>query len=61
MRPTVRSTTRLMAAVDALNAAYGRHRVVTAAEGCGPLPQHRDRLSRPFTTDWEGLLRVKAT
>lgn len=52
---------RLMAAVDALNAAYGRHRVVTAAEGCGPLPQHRDRLSRPFTTDWEGLLRVKAT
>ncbi len=22
--------------------------------GCGPLPQHRDRLSRPFTTDWEG-------
>lgn len=52
---------RLMAAVDRLNAAYGRHKVITAAEGFEPFKMNRHHLSSKFTTDWSQLLRIKST
>lgn len=52
---------RLMAAMDRLNAAYGRHKVVTAAEGFEPFKMNRNHLSRKFTTDWSEILRIKST
>lgn len=51
---------RLMAALDAVNAAYGRHRLVIASEGFDPLTMNRKHLSRLFTTDWRDIIRVKA-
>ncbi|WP_418450635.1 DUF4113 domain-containing protein [Alistipes sp.] len=51
---------RLMAAVNALNSAYGRHRIVTAAEGFEPFKMNRGHLSRRFTTDREPIIRVKS-
>lgn len=50
---------RLMETLDALNERFGRHRLVTAAEGFEPFRMHRDHLSAPFTTDWSQILRVK--
>lgn len=52
---------RLMAAVDRLNACYGRHKVVTAAEGFEPFYMNRNHLSHKFTTDWSQIIRVKST
>jgi len=51
---------RLMAAVDALNALYGRHRVVTAAEGFEPFRMNRSHLSPPYTTEWNSIIRVRS-
>ena len=51
---------RLMAAVDALNSAYGRHKIVTAAEGFEPFKMNREHLSQRFTTDWDHIIRVKS-
>ena len=51
---------RLMAAVNALNSAYGRHRIVTAAEGFEPFKMNREHLSQRFTTDWDHIIRVKS-
>lgn len=50
---------RLMKAMDGLNAAYGRHKVVTAAEGFEPFKMNREHLSNKFTTDWGHIIRVK--
>jgi len=50
---------RLMRTVDALNASFGRHKVVTAAAGADFFKMHREHLSRRFTTDWNELIRVK--
>lgn len=50
---------RLMADVDGLNAAYGRHKVVTAAEGFEPIKMNRQHLSGNPTTDWSQIIRVK--
>ncbi len=50
---------RLMQTLDALNAAYGRDKVSTAAAGADPFRMHRDHLSPRYTTDWEQLIRVK--
>ena len=59
--PTDRSKhERLMAAMDKINAAYGRHKVITAAEGFEPFKMNRQYLSRQFTTDWDQIIRVKA-
>ncbi|CVI66160.1 Y-family DNA polymerase [Alistipes sp. CHKCI003] len=52
---------RLMAAMDRLNAVYGRHKVATAAEGFEPFKMNRNHLSRKFTTDWAQIIRVKST
>ncbi len=52
---------RLMAAMDRLNAAYGRHKVVTAAEGFDPFRMNRNHLSHKYTTDWSQILRIKST
>ncbi|WP_418979122.1 DUF4113 domain-containing protein [Alistipes sp.] len=49
-----------MAAVNALNSAYGRHRIVTAAEGFEPFKMNREHLSQRFTTDREPIIRVKS-
>ena len=49
-----------MAAMDKINAAYGHHKVITAAEGFEPFKMNRQYLSRQFTTDWDQIIRVKA-
>jgi len=48
-----------MQAVDALNDRFGRHRLVTAAEGFEPFKMHRDHLSQRYTTDWGQIIKVK--
>lgn len=59
--PTDRSKhDRLMSAIDKLNAAYGRHKVVTGAEGFEPFKMNRNHLSDRFTTDWGQIIRVKS-
>lgn len=59
--PTDRSKHEsLMAAMDKINAAYGRHKVITAAEGFEPFKMNRQYLSRQFTTDWDQIIRIKA-
>ena len=50
---------RLMEAIDRLNASFGRHRVVTAAEGFEPFKMDRNHLSDKFTTDWGQIIKVK--
>lgn len=51
---------RLMEAVDALNARFGRHRLMTAAEGFEPFRMNRNHLSQRYTTDWAQIIRVKS-
>ncbi len=51
---------RLMKAVDALNERFGRHRLVTAAEGFEPFKMNRNHLSQQYTTDWAQIIKVKA-
>lgn len=50
---------RLMAAMDKINARYGRHRLTTAAEGFEPFKMNRQHLSQQFTTDWNDIIKVK--
>lgn len=52
---------RLYAAVDALNARYGKGKVFSAAEGIGAKTWHmkRGKLSPRPTTRWDELLTVK--
>lgn len=50
---------RLMDAVDALNYRFGRHRLVTAAEGFEPSRMNRNHLSQQYTTDWKQIIKVK--
>ena len=52
---------RLYAAVDALNARYGKGKVFSAAEGIGPRSWHmkRSKLSKRPTTRWDELLVVR--
>ncbi|WP_283637799.1 Y-family DNA polymerase [Alistipes indistinctus] len=50
---------RLMEAVDALNDRFGRHRLVTAAEGFEPFKMNRSHLSQRYTTDWQQIIKVK--
>ena len=53
---------RLYAAVDALNARYGKGKVFSAAQGLGARSWHmkRQKLSRRPTTRWDELMTVKA-
>lgn len=51
---------RLMQAMDGINASLGRHRIVTASAGTEFFRMHREHLSRPFTTDWSQIIRVKS-
>ena len=51
---------RLMTAVDALNAGFGRHTVGIASEGREPFRMNRNHLSPKYTTDWDQIIRVKA-
>ena len=57
--PTERS--RLYAAVDALNARYGKGKVFSAAEGIGKKSWHmkRQKLSPRPTTRWDELMVVR--
>ena len=52
---------RLYAAVDALNARYGRDRVFSAAQGLGVKSWHmkRQKLSARPTTRWDELMTVR--
>ena len=52
---------RLYAAVDALNARYGKGKVFSAAEGIGPRSwqMKRQKLSRRPTTRWDELMTVR--
>lgn len=50
---------RLMKTVDGLNAAFGRHKIVTAAAGGEFFKMNREHLSDRYTTDWDGIIRVK--
>lgn len=50
---------RLMKTVDGLNAAFGRHKIVTAAAGAEFFKMNREHLSDRYTTDWDGIIRVK--
>lgn len=49
----------LMKTVDALNDRFGRHRLVTAAEGFEPFKMNRNHLSQQYTTDWKQIIKVK--
>lgn len=49
----------LMKVVDALNDRFGRHRLVTAAEGFEPFKMNRNHLSQEYTTDWKQIIKVK--
>ena len=51
---------RLMEAVDALNDRFGRHRLVTAAEGFEPFKMNRNHLSQRYTTDWQQIIKAKS-
>lgn len=53
---------RLYAAVDALNARYGKGKVFSAAQGLGAKPWHmmnRQKLSVRPTTRWDELMTVR--
>lgn len=50
---------RLMEAVDTLNERFGRHRLITAAEGFEPFKMNRNHLSQEYTTDWKQIIKVK--
>ena len=52
---------RLYAAVDALNARYGKGKVFSAAEGIGEKSWHmkRQKLSPRPTTRWDELMVVR--
>ena len=52
---------RLYAAVDALNARYGKGKVFSAAQGLGARSWHmkRQKLSRRPTTRWDELMTAK--
>ena len=52
---------RLYAAVDALNARYGRGKVFSAAQGLGTRSWHmkRSKLSKRPTTRWDELMTVR--
>ena len=52
---------RLYAAVDALNARYGKGKVFSAAEGLGARSWHmkRQKLSRRTTTRWDELMTAR--
>ena len=52
---------RLYAAVDALNARYGKGKVFSAAQGLGTRSWHmkRQKLSRRPTTRWDELMTVR--
>ena len=52
---------RLYAAVDALNARYGKGKVFSAAQGLGTRSWHmkRQKLSRRPTTRWDELMTAK--
>ena len=49
----------MMKAVDALNDRFGRHRLVTAAEGFEPFKMNRNHLSQEYTTDWKQIVKIK--
>ena len=59
--PIPRSPSALYAAVDALNARYGKGKVFSAAQGLGTKSWHmkRQKLSRRPTTRWDELITVK--
>ncbi len=59
--PAPRSPSRLYAAVDALNARYGKGKVFSAAQGIGAKSWHmkRQKLSRRPTTRWDELMTVR--
>ena len=52
---------RLYAAVDALNARYGKGKVFSAAQGIGAKSWHmkRQKLSARPTTRWDELMTVR--
>jgi len=51
---------RLMKTVDGLNAAYGKTKIVTAAEGFERFKMNRQYLSGKPTTDWSQIIQVKS-
>lgn len=51
---------RLMKTVDDLNAAYGKTKIVTAAEGFERFKMNRQHLSGKPTTDWSQIIQVKS-
>ena len=59
--PIPRSPSPLYAAVDALNAHYGKGKVFSAAEGVGERSwqMKRAKLSKRPTTRWDELLTVR--
>ncbi|WP_295939937.1 Y-family DNA polymerase [uncultured Alistipes sp.] len=52
---------RLMQVVDTANSYYGRHKIVVASQGFGPLKMNRNYLSKGYTTNWKEIITVKAT
>jgi len=53
-------SSKLYTAIDALNRRYGKNKVFSAAEGMGERSwkMKRSKLSKRYTTDWDGLLTV---
>ena len=50
---------RLMEMLDQVNERFGRHTLVTAAQGFDPLRSNRNHVSPNYTTSWDELFEVK--
>ena len=51
--------TRLMKALDQVNGRFGRHTLVTAAQGFDPVKTNRNHVSPNYTTSWDELPEIK--
>ena len=51
--------TRLMKALDQVNCRFGRHTLVTAAQGFDPVKTNRNHVSPNYTTSWDELPEIK--
>lgn len=51
--------TRLMQAIDSLNAHHGRNTVSVATQTLSPIKTNRDHLSPHYTTQWSEIITVK--
>lgn len=54
-------SSRLMAAIDSINARQGRGSVSVASDDCRGIRMHRAHLSPQYTTKWSDIMTIDAT